>query len=143
MSAGALTWTLGVANGVLAVAAVNAVYLTMAGPGSSWLPGWVTTPYGAFTAWRASRFLSTVLKGSPNYAVPPAEAFALLALSTVAYGIYVAVRLGTRTTLVSVLSATGPYVLFAIPVGCFGAFIAVGLMLLDLGIIHILRRPAR
>ncbi len=58
------------------------------------------------------------------------EGFALMALSTMAYGVYMAVRAGFEGEPFG--TAMLLYAMYAVPVGCFGGLVAVALMLFDI-----------
>jgi hypothetical protein len=133
-----LPWLLGIANGVFAVTAVDLVYTAVSSPGIFLVPMWLAAPYGAFTAWRASAYVRRLLNGSPSHVRPAVEGFALMALSTMAYGAYMAVRAGFDGPPFG--TAMLLYGMYAVPVGCFGALIAVALMLFDIGFVKVLVR---
>lgn len=131
-----LPWILGTANGLLALAAVNAVYTALSSPGIWLVPVWLAAPYGAFTAWRAAAYVRRVLEGSASHIRPLLEGFVLMAGSTMAYGVYMAVRAAPAAQLDTAMFLWG---LYAVPVGAFGALIAVVLMLFDLTCVKLLR----
>ena len=60
-----------------------------------------------------------------------------MAISTVGYGLYMAGRAGFEGAPFA--TATFLYAVYAIPVGCVGALIAVVLMLLDDAVVRSLR----
>jgi hypothetical protein len=136
-----LPWLLGIANGLLAIAAVDAVYTALSGPGIWVVPMWLAAPYAAFTAWRANAYVRGVLAFSASHLRPPVEGFVLMAISTVGYGLYMASRAGAEGA--PFVTATFPYAVYAVPVGCLGALIAVVLMLFDGAVVRSLRPMQR
>ncbi len=124
-----LPWLLGIATGFLAIAAVDAVGTALSSPGIWLVPMWLAAPYGAVTAWRANSYVRGVLACSVSYVRPPVEGFLLMAISTVGYGLYMADRAGSEGAPFA--TAMFLYAVYAIPVGCVGALIAVVLMLVD------------
>jgi len=132
-----LPWLLGIANGLLAIAAVDAVYTALSSPGIFVVPIWLAAPYGAFTAWRANAYVRGVLAGSVSHLRPPAEGFLLMAISTLGYGLYMAGRAGFEGAPFA--TAAFLYVVYAIATGCVGAAIAVVLMLLDGAVVRSVR----
>jgi len=132
-----LPWLLGIANGLLAIAAVDAVYTALSSPGIFVVPIWLAAPYGAFTAWRANAYVRGVLAGSVSHLRPPAEGFLLMAISTLGYGLYMAGRAAFEGAPFA--TAAFLYVVYAIATGCVGAAIAVVLMLLDGAVVRSVR----
>ena len=129
-----LVWLLGITNGLLAIGAVNATYTALSSPGFWFVPWWLAVPYGAFTAWRASAYVRALLSGSASHRRPPLEGFALMALSTLAYGMYMALRAGF--TGPSLVTAMLLYSFYAMLAGCFGILVAVDLMLFDIAVVN-------
>jgi hypothetical protein len=117
---------------------VDVLYTVLSSPGIWLVPIWLAVPYGAFTAWRASEYVRRLLGGCVSHVRPAVEGFALMALSTIAYGVYMAVRAGFDSAPFG--TAMFLYALYALPVGCFGAIVAVALMLLDNALIRVVLR---
>jgi len=136
-----LPWLLGIANGLLAIAAVDAVYTASSSPGIWLVPMWLAAPYGAVTAWRANAYVRGVLACSVSHLRPPVEGFFLMAISTVCYGLYMAGRAGSEGAPFA--TAAFLYAVYAIPVGCVVALIAVVWMLLDGAVVRRLRPQQR
>ena len=109
-------------------------YTVLSSPGFWFVPMWLAVPYGAFTAWRASVYVRALLNGSDSHVRPPLEGFALMALSTLAYGVYMAVRAGFDGP--PFVAAMLLYSIYAVSAGVFGSAVAVALMLLDRAVVN-------
>lgn len=133
-----LPWGLGILDGLLAVAIVDGFYTAMSSPGIWLVPWWLAVPYGAFTAWRARAYVRRLLRGDARHVRPALEGFALMAISTLAYGAYLALRAGFSGA--RLWTAMFAWSVYAVPAGLFGALVAVILMLVNLAILKALRR---
>lgn len=130
-----LIWALSIINGLLAIAAVDAVYTALSSPGIWLVPLWLAAPYGAFTGWRASVYIRELLRGAPNHSRPAFEGFALLALTVMGNGLWLALRAGFGGA--NIIRAMFAWAFYAIVVGGFGAAVAIALMALDGEVVRI------